>query len=223
MSRFVISDIHGCSETFKSLIETIKLSYKDHLYILGDFINKGPDSKGVLDFVFSLQKDGYQVSSLRGNHDQMLLDVQLGNVAGSWLNEEQKIITLKSFSVNSPFDIPKPYINFLDATPFYIELDDYFLVHAGFNFLIKDPLSDKPSMLNSKNFWEFNGKLNGKKTIHGHTPVSLTEIKKNVKDQKDIIAIDGGCVYTDRKDMGNLIALNIDSMEIFVQKNLDNT
>jgi len=54
--HFAISDIHGCVKTFKKLvIDIINLSKEDKLYLLGDYINKGPDSKGVIDFIFTLQ------------------------------------------------------------------------------------------------------------------------------------------------------------------------
>ena len=73
MSKYAISDIHGCIATFKTLLDKIKFSKEDELYLLGDYIDRGPDSKGVIDHIWYLQKSGYQVHCLRGNHENMLL------------------------------------------------------------------------------------------------------------------------------------------------------
>lgn len=59
-----------CLKTFKSLLKKISVSKSDELYILGDFIDRGPQSKGVIDYIWELQKLGYIVHCLKGNHDQ---------------------------------------------------------------------------------------------------------------------------------------------------------
>jgi len=51
MARFTISDIHGCAETFKKLLNRISFSKEDVLYLSGDYIDRGPDSKGVIDHI----------------------------------------------------------------------------------------------------------------------------------------------------------------------------
>lgn len=51
MSRYAISDIHGCAKTFKNLLRRISFSKEDVLYLLGDYIDRGPDSKGVIDHI----------------------------------------------------------------------------------------------------------------------------------------------------------------------------
>ncbi|MEL6721291.1 MAG: metallophosphoesterase, partial [Bacteroidota bacterium] len=57
MAKYAISDIHGCSKSFQALLEKINFSPKDELYLLGDYIDRGPDSKGVIDHVLSLKED----------------------------------------------------------------------------------------------------------------------------------------------------------------------
>jgi serine/threonine protein phosphatase 1 len=54
--RFAIGDIHGCSRTFRKLIKKLNLSPDDEVYILGDMINRGKDSSGVLDYIIKLKK-----------------------------------------------------------------------------------------------------------------------------------------------------------------------
>ena len=68
--RWVIPDIHGCLNTLKALInEQIRPARYDELYFLGDYIDRGPDSKGVLDYLRALQKDEYTLTLLKGNHE----------------------------------------------------------------------------------------------------------------------------------------------------------
>ena len=91
MKQYAIGDIHGCSKTFKELLDKIGLIEGDELYLLGDYIDRGPDSKGVIDTIFELREKGFKVICLRGNHESMLLDA-LKN------REEQK--NFMPFSLN---------------------------------------------------------------------------------------------------------------------------
>ena len=68
-NRWVIPDIHGCSKTLKCLIENnINLSKEDSVYFLGDYIDRGYDSKGVIDYIMSLQDSGYDIHCLITYH-----------------------------------------------------------------------------------------------------------------------------------------------------------
>lgn len=59
--QWVIPDIHGCVRTLRALIEQLVIPAKeDTLYFLGDFVDRGPDSKGVLDYVMGLKESGIQ-------------------------------------------------------------------------------------------------------------------------------------------------------------------
>lgn len=201
--------------------DQLKLNKKDELYLLGDFVNKGPDSKGVIDFILHLQKQGYQVYCLRGNHDQMLLkSVEKGAKALNLTPPEQEQV-LQSFGISNFENLPKKYVNFLKALPYYLELPDYFLVHAGFDFKQRDVFADKDAMLNIRNYktdWE---RLNNKKLLHGHTPTPLHAIKKATSHKAQKVNLDAGCVYYKNAAYGNLVALDMDTQELFVQPNID--
>ena len=68
--RWVIPDIHGCINTLKQLVETCIMPTKeDELYFLGDYIDRGPDGKGVIDYIISMQAQGYKIGYLIGNHE----------------------------------------------------------------------------------------------------------------------------------------------------------
>ena len=72
--RYVVGDIHGCVKSFRNLVtEKLRLTKEDTLFLLGDYIDRGPDSKSVLDFIIELQRESYTVKPIMGNHEYMLL------------------------------------------------------------------------------------------------------------------------------------------------------
>ncbi len=72
---FAISDIHGCYRPFYELVvNTIKLRKSDQLILLGDYIDRGDQSKEVIDFIIDLSKKGFNIIPLTGNHEVMLCD-----------------------------------------------------------------------------------------------------------------------------------------------------
>src|SRR6056297_3080965 len=74
--RYAISDIHGCFKTFRRLIESgIKMEKNDQLFLMGDYIDRGPSSKQVLDYILYLMENNYNVVLLRGNHEEIFLNV----------------------------------------------------------------------------------------------------------------------------------------------------
>ena len=94
---FAIGDIHGCSKTFKKLLlDKIKINKSDTIYCVGDYIDRGEDSKGVIDFILDLRAEGYTIHTLRGNHEQMLLD----SIADKFLyllgNSHPKVLEYRS-------------------------------------------------------------------------------------------------------------------------------
>lgn len=222
MPRFALTDVHGCALTLKALVqEQLELKKEDELYILGDLVNKGPDSKGVIDYIMQLQKDGYQVKCLRGNHDQMLLNAYHKGDKATNLTPEEKELTMTSFGISDYDELPKKYYKFIDSLPYYLELPDYFLVHAGFDFSKKNIFKNKDAMMNIRDYKVNWDALQNKRLLHGHTPTALYSIKKAITHNNQRINLDAGCVYYKTAPFGNLLALNFDSMEVIVQSNLD--
>lgn len=219
--RIAIGDIHGCNKTFLQLIHQIGLTDKDDLYLLGDYINKGPASKEILDTIMHLQEQRYRVFPVRGNHDQKLIDVRKGNLAGKWLIDTQLSITLASFRAASPFDIPEKYVAWLDSLPYYIDTGDYYLVHAGFNLLISDIFQDKGAMINSKKFDTAGQRINGRRIVHGHIPTPIDSIRMRIQARNAVLPLDGGCVYYKTSEMGKLLAFDLDKNLLFEQENTD--
>jgi len=220
--RFAISDIHGCAATFRKLVaETLRFSLEDTLYLLGDYVNKGPDSKGVLDFIFSLMEKGHKVYCLKGNHEACLLQALRDASAETYFLERGGVTTLESFGVQKAANIPENYLEFMKNLPLYFELDKYLLVHAGFDFSLPDPKSDEPSMLNIRQYEVDINQTGGRSIIHGHVPTPAEEIIESLNAKKPRISIDAGCVYTHLHFLGHLAALDLDSGQIFFERNND--
>lgn len=224
MRRFATTDIHGCLATFRYLVEQeLQLQPADALYLLGDYVNKGPDSRGVLDYLMQLQAAGYQVHCLKGNHEKELLDTIHGtpNANDMWKAEAERDMTLASFGVSCPADIPTRYVDWMQALPLQLELPDFVLVHAGFNFALPpaEMRQDEHSMLYSKNMVADASRLAGKRLLHGHVPTPTAWVQASVQAHADAIGLDGGCVYRHNPELRHLAALNLDTWELHLVEN----
>ena len=234
--QWVIPDIHGHSGTLQALIEDqIQPSRSDSLYFLGDYIDRGPDAKGVIDYLISLREDDYNISTLKGNHEDYLLrtyEIATGrnNFLGiPYRNKLKKEwfkfggqATLRSFEVSDVHDIPEKYITWLRELEYFIELEKFILVHAGINFNIENPFADKQSMLWIKEFKVDQEKAGYRKLVHGHVPVSLEFIDLlRTSNGFDFIDLDNGIYMPEKEGFGNLVALELTSMELKVQNNVD--
>ncbi|MEX0811573.1 MAG: metallophosphoesterase family protein [Chitinophagales bacterium] len=221
-SQWAISDIHGCADTFRALVEEqIGLSNIETLYLLGDYVDRGPNSKGVFDYIFELRGKGLPVHCLMGNHEDLMLDsVKSPEDFELWMKNGGEI-TLDSFNEWSVNDIGEVYFQLIQNTQLFIELEHYWLVHAGFETADKNPFENRRMLLWKRNMEYDAALLKGKKVIHGHTPTPYTEIKEKIENEEMVISIDGGCVYKNRRGMGHLCALNLGNMDLVVQKNID--
>jgi serine/threonine protein phosphatase 1 len=222
--RFAATDIHGCLATFRHLVEVeLHLRPSDTLYLLGDYVNKGPDSAGVLAYIMQLQATGYQVRCLRGNHEQELLATIHGtpNANNMWKSEAERELVLTSFGVAQPADIPAHYVAWMSALPLELELPDFVLVHAGFDFALPpaEMRRDEHSMLYTKSFIFDPSRLGGKRLLHGHVPTPVAEVKATIAAKAGAIGLDTGGVYRHNPELRHLAALNLDSWELHLVEN----
>ena len=234
--KWVIPDIHGCAVTLKTLFEDhIKPTAGDTIYFLGDYIDRGPGSKEVLDFIMDLQQGPVNVVPLIGNHEEyMLKTFYADRERGSFLGVRTKTgiqknwemnggaETLKSLEIRWPSEIPMKYIDWISTLPLYQEVDRFLLVHAGFNFEADDPFSDRQAMLWTKDYEIKPEKIGYKTIVHGHVPVSLEFIDRTIKAaEQPFIDLDNGVYLTRLDGYGNLIALELTEMKYVVQPTLD--
>jgi Calcineurin-like phosphoesterase. len=217
MSRlFAISDIHGCYKPFYELVvNTIKLRKSDQLILLGDYIDRGYQSKEVIDFIIDLTREGFNVSPLAGNHEVMLVDSYYDrDILPLWLMNSG-ISTLESFGIQDIREIDKQYLTFFASLDYYKIIGNMIFVHAGFDDFAVNPFTDKHSMIWECRFSYQNPVLSGKTIIHGHRPKTISYIKKLIAEKSKVIPVDTGCIYEKENGYGNLSALEVNSMTLF--------
>lgn len=218
---FVIGDIHGCAATLRQLVlGQLRPTPADRIYLLGDLIDRGPASKGVLDFIFEMRAAGQSMDAVMGNHEEMFLRAATDHHNLDLWHANGGLATLASFQADGPADVPQRYREFLASLPRYILLDRFVIVHAGLNFTPPDPFEDTAAMLWTRSAFVDRRRIGDRRLVCGHTPVSRTELENSLSSDK--IMLDNGCVYDEvRPDMGCLTALELESMTLFFQENID--
>ena len=224
---FAIGDTHGCLDTLQALLDKIAFTTQDELIMLGDYIDRGPDSKGVIDKLMRLNTEGYNVKMLRGNHEQMFLDdynKETRKSYGIFGNEE----TLKSFGINSIRQTPTPYLVFMKSLPFYHLTDNYILVHAGLKFRKgQDPLADETNMMWVRDWYADVNRawLGDRIIVHGHTPQPMedTEMQLRALWYLPYLNIDCGACFKNKihQGGGRLCAFDLTNQELFFQENVE--
>ena len=201
------------------MLEEINIRKSDTIFCIGDYIDRGPDSKGVIDLILDLRKRGFRVSTLRGNHEQMMMesDAKRTDFMDWYINGGDT--TLESFGVASFHDFALEYKDFFKRTRYYFESGPFIFVHAGLNFGPEDLFEDRDAMLWMRNITIDKKKLGDRIIIHGHTPRPLEEIVNPERD--DVYNLDAGCVYKDRPGHGYLVALNVTDGEWIAIKNCE--
>jgi serine/threonine protein phosphatase 1 len=190
MSRrtIAIGDIHGCSTALSRLIEEIQPTEDDTIVTLGDYVDRGPDSRGVIDELLELI-ERCELVPLIGNHEQMLLDAIVSPDALEFWRDVGGAQTLASYG-GSLDQIPPHHQVFFRGLHRHYETDQHFFVHANY-----DPelaLDQQPDRLL---FWEHivhtlpARHRSGKTAIVGHTPQGTGEIL----DLGHVICIDTYC------------------------------
>ncbi len=234
MARYTISDIHGCLNTFKTLLETIELKKDDELYILGDMIDRGPNGKGVMDLLMEKIEEGYNITTLMGNHESMFLMAIDETIPYCWDWRRYQnwiknggITTMFNFGykrIDDLKNLDKKYDTFIRNLKPFVELEDYFLVHAGFNFKEEDIFKNSHDMFWLRNWYDNidNEKIKNKIIVHGHSTRHFETLEQDIKEMKyPVINIDCGCVYDLKSGVGFLCALNLDTKAVVFQKNID--
>ncbi len=237
MKTWVIPDLHGCARTLRVLVEEkIVPAGGDQFYFLGDYLDRGPDPKGVMDYIMYLKESGHVVRVLKGNHEEyLLLANQMekerkskfplfrnkNRLFSEWMRHGGGD-TMRSFGVKTVTSIPEKYIDWLESLELYIETDDYVIVHAGLNFDRRDPFEDEHAILWTMSFKPQPEKIENRTIIHGHVPVSIDFLKHCLDHpEKKYIPLDNGCYLPHRSGMGHLVALELRSRTLVLQRNVE--
>lgn len=226
MATYIVPDIHGCLKTLKYLLEVkLKISISDRVFMLGDYIDRGPDSSGVVNYIVCLIESGYNINCIKGNHEQLLLDsigssmyydLWMLNDGASSLSSYSKMTGLGYEECLYPC-IPENHLAFYRSLPAYLIVDAKFvIVHGGLDYRLKDPFSDEKSMLWQRPEQIPDSLAPGKIIFHGHTPQPLDYIKSRLNIPSNrLIGLDAGCVYKGKgQGLGYLTAFNIEKWEL---------
>ena len=226
--RIAVGDIHGCAGTFRRLIEDqVKLQPSDTLFLCGDYIDRGPAIKAVLDYILWLQQASYQVVPLIGNHEYLLLKAMDSVEYFKLWMLNSGYTTLKDLGISKDqnpepedvYRIPPQYLDFFGQLRYYAETPGFFITHACFEGRTENPLDDLSSMIWKRQESYHEAFLQGRRLIHGHTPVPMEEIRKRINDPSSLIYnLDAGCVYPNYPGLGYLAAMDLDSMDFFAEK-----
>ncbi|MEO8616884.1 MAG: metallophosphoesterase family protein [Luteolibacter sp.] len=168
MRQFAIGDIHGCLTALQVLAHELAFGDGDTVVTLGDYVDSGPDSRGVVEFLLDLRKR-CQLVTLRGNHEIMMLRAREDRSSLlDWISYGGDT-TLDSYGSSGFQDVPESHWDFLTGTIRYHLAEHDFFVHA--NVVPDLPLEKQ---LDDNLFWEHLGgavspHVTGRRMIYGHT------------------------------------------------------
>jgi serine/threonine protein phosphatase 1 len=216
MARYVIGDLHGCVAELSRLIESLPLTKGDRVIFLGDYIDRGPDSRAVISYLLALRqnKSSIEFVFLKGNHEDMLLSF-LGHSGqhGEMFLANGGKSTLASYGIdpdnadaeNALASIPSDHLDFFKTLDSCHSTDSFFCVHAGIN-----PQKSLAEQTDEEFFWIRNTFIYRAHALpytvlFGHTPQPTVFFDLPYK-----VGLDTGLVY------GNMLTcLELDEKVLF--------
>ncbi len=200
---FAIGDVHGCADALQTVIAAIAPQPDDRIIMLGDYIDRGPASRQVIEQLLDL-KPQCQLVTLKGNHEVLLLDSLKSIDKRLFWMQVGGDTTVESYGGQFE-DIPPQHIEFMRSCLPYYETPQNIFVHANYDGSL--PMMDQPDELlywrhlsHSRPAPHFSKKV----VFVGHTP----QISGDVFDLDHVICIDTHCFGN-----GYLTAYNVDTGE----------
>ena len=238
---WIIGDVHGFSQTLEELLESLKLEPDDFVVLLGDLIDRGPNSARVVEIV----KNECNIFSLKGNHESMMVEAIDSEELISYLPDAQSwyrnggIATLSSYISSigrtKVLDRVNSDVEWMDNLPSEIVLDSWRLVHAGY-----DPRKDLDNQDEEIHLWIRNPFYRtdnvidkDRSVVFGHTVTAYLP-NHNMQDlgktwhssiqlgdgRSSMIGLDT-CLYHLDDAPAVLSALNLQTQEIVQQKRVE--
>lgn len=182
MNRLIaIGDIHGRLSKLTGLINKINPTMDDRIIFIGDYIDRGPESFQVVEYIIEFVNKFPNTITLRGNHEDFIISLFKGNMSqylrNIWLEDNGGKLTLKSYKKAGHF--LKVHQDFFMSLPLFYVTENYFFCHAGVRpgvSLDKQKMSDlleirEPFLSFKENFEKI--------IVHGHSIVKNLEILHN--------------------------------------------
>lgn len=183
-----VGDIHGCLNLLQQLMQKVAPRADDQIIFLGDYIDRGPDSRGVIDYLLDFRERWPKTVFLKGNHEAMLLNFLAGHERLRYLLNGGEA-TLYGYRRKGELAIPQSHLQFFRDLILFFETEHHLFVHAGLrpgispqNQSEDDLLWIREDFLKSDYRW-------GKTIVFGHTPMR----KPHLKPER--IGLDTGAAY----------------------------
>jgi len=218
----IIGDTHGCIKTLKALVK--KLPHRD-ICLLGDLVDRGPDSAEVVKYV---RENNFK--TVKGNHEEMMLVANHPNrhFSDVMLWENNGGINTKNSYLKFPKEQMEDDLKWMSTLPLYIEYTNkkgqhYIMSHSNTNY-VWDKRESSPKEFQNWALWsrEFGedwadnqGNIGDSINVVGHT------VQTGPKRIKNILFLDTGCVFTHSNGYGILTAYDLETNEFYTQENID--
>ena len=165
---YLFGDIHGCLKSFENLLDRLSPTKNDTVITLGDYVDRGPDSCGVVDRLLKLQEETNLIG-LRGNHEIMMIDALQGPPASGFWLLNGGLETLESYGVRKLSEVPQAHWELFQSFEDYHIIGNFLLTHAT-----PDPTLAIEDFDLDALFWDLFRDLeardDGYFVICGHTP-----------------------------------------------------
>ena len=175
MRTYALSDIHGCLDKLVALVERCRVNggHSAKFVFLGDYIDRGPDSRGVLEFVIDLQRRmPSQVVCLCGNHEDLALNaIDDASQIDQWLVHNGGDKALRSYGATHPSEVPADHVAWLRALVTHHDDGRRFFVHAGINPARPLDRQNRHDLLWMREPFLSDPRDYGRFIVHGHTPI----------------------------------------------------
>jgi len=213
---YAVGDIHGRFDLLQSLLEQIEADARGQahaskrvLVFLGDYVDRGPDSRSVIEELIVHPLQGFEAHYIKGNHEAILLDfLEDERLLRNWLVNGGQA-TMQSYGVDteafaqaragpetwqSAFAaaLPQSHLRFFRNLKLSVSFGDYFFAHAGVRPGVPLAAQTEDDLVWIRRPFLDHADAFGKIVVHGHTPAHLPVIRSNR------IGIDTGAVFTDR-------------------------
>jgi len=210
---FVVGDIHGCADELDALLAGLPLAAGDRVAFVGDYIDRGPDSRGVIDILLDFQRrPDVACTFLKGNHEDMCLAFlgRPGHWGESWLFNGGAA-AMRSYGLDArsaPATVeaamPPEHLAFLEGLERAYRTDEWLVVHAGVRPELGWDEQDAQDLVWIREDFILRPHKLPQTIIFGHTPHREVLVDLPYK-----IGIDTGCVYG-----GTLTAIELPSMTL---------
>lgn len=215
---YVMSDIHGCEVRYKNILKQIRLKSDDHLYILGDVIDRGPNGLGILRD--TMKRDN--ITLLLGNHEHMMMEALMHpedeSLLRLWYSNSGKVTHAHFKHCSHAYRTE--VLEYIQGLPLDIEITvngiDYLLVHGAPSCTFTP--GSRYASKTEHAVWTRLGRntplLEDRIVIFGHTPTHhyMYDYPMAIWHGKDKIGIDCGCAWGVD---GRLGCLRLDDMQEF--------